>query len=98
MKSLEDKNESNIRDKMREMDNKIKKETNFKEEELLTYEEQIMSDMIYKIKQDNKINPKQALTPDKMEIMRLEIIRDRFAKNKEEKQALTKQINKIKSK
>lgn len=40
--------------------------------------------------------PKQTLTRDKMELMKLEVERDRFAKNKEEKQALTKQINKIK--
>jgi hypothetical protein len=40
--------------------------------------------------------PKQTLTRNKMELMKLEVERDRFAKNKEEKQMLTKQINKIK--
>jgi hypothetical protein len=40
--------------------------------------------------------PKQTLTRNKVELMKLQVEKDNFAKNKEEKQMLTKKINKIK--
>jgi hypothetical protein len=40
--------------------------------------------------------PKQTLTRNQVELMKLQVEKDNFARNKEEKQMLTKKINKIK--